>query len=293
VLILGAMVGGAVAQKATPKQLGAPIIFAVLHDGGTLEPIAYVQNKKLETAVDGSTDEDILAKFHGTYFRPKTSYQLIFGGVKAGTVAIKSSDYRSECSRHTAEIFAVSTRAKLKGNVMALAASSALKVTGSGVRRLPTAEERAEVESLARAEFLKQKITPVVVRKMKYQNLTAVDIDDDDIAEFVGTFWAAPTAKSRALLFFIAEKGTDEKYSFAFSDYQAIEEADTMSKDISSVDSGVYHELLLDILDYDGDGSSEIFTYSPSFEGAGFNAYRREDGKWVKAFEGANYRCGY
>jgi hypothetical protein len=94
-------------------------------------------------------------------------------------------------------------------------------------------------------------------------------------------------------LFFIAEKSADEKYHLTFSAFRTVEEKDTMSEDISTVDSGVYHELLLDLLDYDGDGTSEIFTYSPSFEGAGFNSYRRENGKWMKAFEAANYRCAY
>jgi len=66
-----------------------------------------------------------------------------------------------------------------------------------------------------------------------------------------------------------------------------------MSGEIKSVDEGVYHELLLDTFDYDGDGTAEIFTYTQSFEGAGFDAYRRSGGKWVRAFDYANYHCGY
>ena len=66
-----------------------------------------------------------------------------------------------------------------------------------------------------------------------------------------------------------------------------------MSGDIKNVDEGVYHELLLDAFDYDGDGTSNVFTYVQSFEGAGFNVYNKSGGKWIKAFEGSNYHCGY
>jgi hypothetical protein len=55
----------------------------------------------------------------------------------------------------------------------------------------------------------------------------------------------------------------------------------------------VYHELLLDVYDYDGDGKNEIFTYEQSFEGAGFTAYKKSGSKWTKAIEVANYHCGY
>jgi hypothetical protein len=66
-----------------------------------------------------------------------------------------------------------------------------------------------------------------------------------------------------------------------------------MGDDIGAIDNGVHHELLLDVFDYDSDGTKEIFTYAPSFEGAGFTVYRRDAGKWVKAFEASNYRCAF
>ena len=59
------------------------------------------------------------------------------------------------------------------------------------------------------------------------------------------------------------------------------------------VDEGVYHELLLDAFDYNGDGVAEIFTYTQSFEGSGFSVYNRDGGKWTKVFDGSNYHCGY
>lgn len=269
------------------------VIFAVLNNGSTLEPIAYLEDKKLESAIDGAQEADVLADFHRRYFKPRASYQLIFGGAKAGTIAIKSSDPSSECARHTAEVTVSSTRARLKGNVMGLAASNSLKVAGSGIRRMPTLAERREIEALVRAEFGKQKIKSAALRKLNYQNLTAIDVDADDVVEFVGSYWVAPTAKSRALVFFIAERNANGEYKLEVTDHKSVTENETMSSDITTVDSGVGHELLLDLLDIDGDGTGEIFTYSPSFEGAGFNVYRKTDGKWTRIHEAANYRCAY
>ncbi len=153
--------------------------------------------------------------------------------------------------------------------------------------------ERSEIEALVRAELVKEGVSASSAKTLKYQNLTALDVDDDGVAELVGSFWADTSATSRGLLFFIADKTDGGKYALGFSEFRDTKQADVMSGDIKDVDSGVYHERLLDVFDYDDDGVAEVFTYVQSFEGAGFNAYRREGGKWVLAFEGSNYHCGY
>jgi hypothetical protein len=146
---------------------------------------------------------------------------------------------------------------------------------------------------LVRSEFVKQNVPASEARTLKYHNLTAVDVDSDGSAELVGTFWVDTSPTSRGLLFFIADKGATGKYSFGFSEFENLKQEDVMSGEISSVDEGVLHERLLDVFDYDNDGVAEVFTYIQSFEGAGFNAYRRDGGKWVKSFDGSNYHCGY
>ncbi|MGC2235808.1 MAG: hypothetical protein WA584_06580 [Pyrinomonadaceae bacterium] len=275
------------AQKSTPK----PVIFAVTDDGQRAEPIAEVNNGKLVETVDGGAEDSLLKTFAETYYKPKTNYRLIFGGADAGTVMIKSSDTTSECGKNMAQTTFNSTKAKLKGSVMALATNVESK--GSGLRRMPTAAERTELEKLVRAEFTKQKISAKVLKTLRYQNLTALDVDNDKNVEFVGSYWVAPSATTRALLFFIAEKNKNGKYVLAQSKYNLTKQADVMSKNIKDVDDGIYHELLLDALDFDGDGVSEIFTIGSGFEGVSFYVYGREAGKWKMIFEGGNYHCAY
>lgn len=279
-------------KRPAPPQKPKTIVFAVLNDGAMIEPIGFVDKGELVEASNGSDEAAKLTAFTKNYYKPKTAYKLVFGGVDAGTVTVKSNDPNADCSRNMADISFVSPKAKLKGMVMGLATNAAVK-KGTGVRRLPTPAERSEIETLVRAEFIKNKISDNTARNLKYHNLTALDVDADGKAEMVGSFWVETSATERGLLFFIAEKGANGKYKFGHSEFRNIKQDDVMSGEISSLDSGIYHELLLDAMEYDGDTTAEIFTYVQSFEGAGFNAYSRRDGKWVKAFEGTNYHCGY
>lgn len=287
----------AIAQKKRPpvnaKTKSKPVIFAVLNDGKMLEPIAYVDKGVLVAAASGDSDAKDLSSFAKSYYAPKATYRMIFGGADAGTVSVKSFDIKAECAKHTAQITWQSPKAKLRGMVMALATNAPTGKKASGLRRLPTAVERAEIESLVRAEFTKGGVTANALKNLRSHNLTALDVDNDNQIELIGTYWVETSSTTRALLFFIADKNANGKYAFGHSEFETVKQDDVMSGDIQALDNGVYHELLLDIYDYDGDGTSEIFTYVQSFEGAGFNAYQRENGKWTRAFEGSNYHCAF
>lgn len=279
-------------RKKAPPPKTKQIIFAVLNDGATLEPIGYIEKGKLMPTVNGSDEEKIISAFNKTYYKPKGAYNLIFGGANAGSVLIKSSDSNSDCSKNMATVASTSSKAKLKGKVMALATNAAGK-SGSGVRRLPTATERKEIEMLVREEFIRNNVSGSAAGNLKYQNLTALDVDGDGKAEMVGSFWVEPSADERGLLFFIGEKKANGKYAMAFSEFRSVKKNDVMSGEVKDLDEGVYHELLLDTFDYDADGTGEIFTYTQSFEGAGFNSYKRAGGKWTRSYEYSNYHCGF
>lgn len=269
------------------------LIAAVLNDGRMLEPIAYIQEGKLLPPANGSDDPNIIAAFTKAYYPKGKAYTLYFGGKAAGTVTVTAADPKAECTANMADVLTKTTRTPLKGNVMALASNAPLKKPGSGVRRMPTTAERQEIEVLVRADFAKNNVAANHTKTLKYQNLTALDVDADGKAEMVGSYWVETGTKSRALLAFIAEKDEAGKYVFGWSNFSSYTDSEVMSGDVTDLDSGVYHERLLDVYDVDGDGVSEIFTYIMSFEGAGFNVYRRQGGKWVQSFDGSNYHCAY
>lgn len=125
-------------QKARPRPSAKPkvLMLAVLNDGKTLEPIGYVDSGgKITAAVDGGTEAAKLNAFHKSYFKPATLYRLIFGGANAGTVSVKSSDPKAECIANTAEVTYESAKAKLRGNVMALATNATTPTKGSSTLR--------------------------------------------------------------------------------------------------------------------------------------------------------------
>ena len=208
-LIILSLVLPIFAQKTTTKPV-TKVIFAVLNDGRTfepfpgvknrkildnrrtLEPLAKIENGKLMQTVSGGDDGEILKAFSKTYYKPKTVYNLIFAGNVAGTATVIKNDPTAECSTNLATTTVSSTKAKLKGFVMALATN--FKPTKTfGTRRMPTAAERVEVEKLVIAEFAKNKVT--AKQPLRSHNLTALDIDNDGKIEFVGSYWVA-TAKA-------------------------------------------------------------------------------------------------
>lgn len=281
-------------KKTKPAPKPKPIVFAVIDDGQRLEPIGEIDKGELVTSAAGDGEPAALTTFTNTYYKPKATYNLIFGGASNGTVTIKSSNPDSDCGKNIATVTTVSSKAKLKGLVMGLATNEKPVKTASGVRRLPTASERAEIETLVRAEFTKQGVSAGAAKNMKYHNLTALDVNADGKAEMVGSFWAENSATERNLLFFIADKNKSGKYSFGYSEYEKITSDKIMSgAEIKDLDGGILHELLLDVFEYNGDASAEIFTMTQAFEGSNFHVYSRRNGKWTRVFEGYNYHCAY
>src|SRR5215213_2333947 len=132
------------------------VLFAVLNDGSSIEPIGYLDSKgKLTGAIDGASERKVLNTFHKSYFAKGKVYPLIFGGKAAGNVTVVSSDPSAECGNFEGRVKTATTRTTLKGNVMALATNAKVAKPGSGIRRLPTPAERSEIEALVRAEFAK------------------------------------------------------------------------------------------------------------------------------------------
>jgi hypothetical protein len=304
ILVLAAvclMGGGSTAQKARHKaaQKAPPVrqypIFAVrsARSSGpvTLEPLAVIAGGKV-SAFPGAGDTVSQKTFAAKYYKPGSTYNVIFGGTKVGTVIVKSGDTADECSGNRAQASFSPPLPNIKGLVMALATNAPL--TGAaGQRRMPTADERKEIEQLVRSEFIEKKVSEAALKKLRYQNLTAMGIDRERDVAFVGSYWTETSSERRDLLFFIAEKNAGGKYLFSYKNYSAIKPADVMSGDLKDLDGGIGHELLLDIFDYDGDGVSEVFTITQAFEGNNFQVYKRKAGKWDQVLQTYNYHCAY
>ena len=100
--------------KVKPAAKLKTIVFAVVDDGGRIEPIAEIDKGKFVQTVGGDSDEKSLLSFTKNYYKPKTAYNLIFGGAKNGTVTIVDSNPKSDCGKSAATVTTQSTKAKLK-----------------------------------------------------------------------------------------------------------------------------------------------------------------------------------
>ena len=277
--------------KNKPAVKQKTIVFAVLDDGKTLEPIGEIDKGKLIDISGSAGDEKAAIAFVNAYYKPNTAYKLVFGSATNGTVTVTSSNPKAECAKNLATVKTQSAKANLKGFVMGLATNEKNLKTASGTRRLPTAAERSETESLIRAEFTKQKVSANAIKKLNYYNLTALDVDDDGKAEMVGSYWIESSAKERNYLFFIAEQ-EGGKYKFGYSQYEKVTPDQIMTGDFKDLEQ-LGGELLLDAMDYDGDKTAEIFTIGKAFEGNNFHVYSRRDGKWTRVYESYNYHCAF
>ena len=139
--------------KMDPK----PVIFAVTYNGSTIEPIAFIENRNLNSVEGGDSSEQSPVSFLDVYFKPRTTYSLIFGGAPVSEVQVKRTHPPGECSGSSTDVSVRANGATLKGFVMALATNSGSKLPSAGYRRRPTQAERSEIEGLVRAEFVKQK----------------------------------------------------------------------------------------------------------------------------------------
>jgi hypothetical protein len=282
----------------TPEVAGqrAQVFFAVQLYGpkgatqATLEPIAAWRAGNLETTISGDTDPEQINAFGRLYYARGTKYRLVFGGGDAGSATIKQATPDSDCARTNADA-ALQTKVQLNQLVLALATNTAVRLPAS-TRRRPTAAERATVITPVKAELQRQGVSATLLKSLGFVNLTALDLDRDRKAEMVGSALVEGRNGVKHLLFFIAENRRG-KYALAYSNYTVITKESALSGDTSAVKTGLLNELLLDIYDIDGDGVSEVFTITKSFEGTTFIIHQRQAGQWAKWFETSNYHCAY
>jgi hypothetical protein len=287
----------AVVAAQTPKVKPKPVatstvVFAVLNDGKLVEPIGAIRSGKIEDLDLGSDDAAPAKGFGQVHYKPRTVYSVIFGGASDGWLTVAKSNIGTECGGATADVATRPIKAKLKGLVMALATNFKNKGAVVSYRRMPTPNERMEIERLAREEFKKKGANDAALKKLNYHNLTALDVDGDNVPEFVGSYWIATTDAERRRLFFVAQ-GQPGKIAFPVINHAVVTADDVPTNDLKDLDDGHGSDLLLDVLDYDDDGVKEIFLIGQGFEGNNYYVYKRNGEKWDIVFDTYRYRCAF
>lgn len=291
--ILSVSAAFAQVKKPAVKKPVRHTIFAVVNDGRMIEPIAFIENGSLKEIDPPDAAAESGKNFNKDHYKPKTKYNVIFGGRYVGIATVTKDLAGTGCAGNQAEVSIAPGSLKFKGFLMALATSATAKKNVKGIRKRPSPAERREIETNVMMLMAAKKVPIKNIGELRYHNLTKLDVNDDGNDEFVGSYWYNTAADKRSLLFFIAQKDSSGTLSFPYSNFEEFDKTNVMSGEIETLDSGVYHELLLDVFDVDGDGTGEIFTLKQGFEGSNFNVYKRTAATWEKIMETFNYHCGY
>ncbi|HEV2707051.1 MAG TPA: hypothetical protein VGV59_14090 [Pyrinomonadaceae bacterium] len=276
-------------READPR--AATVVFMVSKwtGGVSVEPVVQVERGG-RLAVP-NLGEDGHEHFNATYYRAGQRHRLIFGGAEAGSVIITQAE-KGECAGADASA-ELETSVKLGGAVRALAVSAPTLGRAKGLRRAPTESERAEVLRLAETVYRRNRVAAAALARTQTINLTATDLDADGAEEFIGSFLVKSGARTRELLFLIAER-RGRGLAVAHSVYEHISDRELMNPEmIDEIGVELFSEAFIDQLDLDGDGVGEVFTSLRSFEGSTFKIYQKRRGRWREAYDFYSYRCGY
>jgi hypothetical protein len=298
-LLLASLFVGSTAE--TKSQQGndsqATMLFVVSAPQPSLAsivPVAIIENGQFKQTVAGDSDQNEVLTFSNAYYSKGHKYRLLFGGGDAGSLTIKNSNKDSECAKTSADVM-LKTQVKLNQNAMALATNSDSLGKGKSTRRSPTPAERAALMPLVKAAYKKMGVPASLMPSLTTLNLTALDLDSDGRSELIGSFVVKKQkgGAARYVLFLFAEP-EGNSYRTTVLQNERFTKADIMAgAAITAIDNGVYLERLVDALDVDGDGASEVVTIREGLEGDGYAIYKKQNGKWDKAYEFSNYKCGF
>ncbi|MEO8436775.1 MAG: hypothetical protein ABI596_17895 [Pyrinomonadaceae bacterium] len=269
----------AIHLSPTPQRKPAIVVFAVSGDAGefNMDAVVMVDGKRLRAPF---TDEQKggQKKFADTYFATGKKYHLMFGGGAAGDVTLKK--WTEGCNSIHADV-AVSTSARLGGQVKALATNSQSLGQPASARRAPTDAERTGVMALVKSIYAQHGVNAALFRSLIVTNLTATDVDGDGRYEMIGSFTLAASNKFERDLFLIAKpQGTLMRGDFVkFQAYQPPAEGF-----LSSID-------FIDQLDLDGDGVGEVFAMQGGFDAYGFSIFKKQAGRWRMVYTGIGDAC--
>lgn len=275
---------GAQTRPARPAANKEVVVFAVnKYDAmQQMEPVVivrrgvYVKPPVDESDVAGGDLAAQSKRFIDEYFRAGRQYRLLFGGGDAGTITVQKY-LEPGCVGMNAEVSA-QTEARLGGEVRALAVSSDALGRGASSRRVPTEAERASALELARAAFARNAVGAALVKKMETLNLTATDLDRDGRAELVGSFRVVSADYTNYALFMLFEPSGD-KFKPALTWYH------------KGVEATAADRRLVDQLDLDGDGVSEVVAVGHYYESNDYIIYKKQRGQWRAVYQGGGGGC--
>lgn len=258
----------------------ALLVFAVSTESwpeANLDPLVMVEGGKFKYPFDDSKDEE-QKRFIADFLDEGRKYHLTFGGAEVGTLTIKGSSIGCMSLHATGTLDSDAQSSKRIRNENAALATNSDAFAHRGIaRRALTAQERAAMMNLAKNTFRQHRAGARLLSKMKVNDLTAIKVEDGSKSILVGSF----TIPQVRQLFLIVESAGQD-YRVAVANYEVSKEDPVYQ---------IGKETLVDHLDLDGDGVSEIITTIAGFDAYGYQIYKRQRGRWRNIYQSGGDAC--
>lgn len=245
----------------------------------SMDALVVMSSGKLSNPMD-EYNEKSKRTFADKYYKQGQKYRLLFGGGEAGTATVQG--WQEGCNAIHSSV-AVESSANIRGRIRALATNSETLGKRASARRALTSDERAAVMTLVQDIYRQHKTTPALLRQLKNNNLTAVDLDGDGKFEVIGDFQiqtGGDISGARRDLFLIATPA-GKGYRAELASFQSYK-----------MDSGFGRGFgFLDYLDLDGDGIAEVVTIDEGFDAYGYSIYKKQNGKWQSIYSATGDAC--
>lgn len=240
-----------------------------------VEPIAVVNKGEFEKPPDFCDRNSPEAqRFQSQYFKAGRTYQLLFGGANAGTITISPA-----IANFSGGIAELNGSLVLEEGDMALATNSTNLTKQSGYRRAPTQEERSAAEDLARSMFRGTGSSDDAASRMKLDSLTVAQLVQGGSPGLIGTAEVAGEniSKYNRFLFFV---GAKQRNAAAYSPYFTWYSHPHDDADAETLQ-------LVDVVDFDGRGTSALIVLVGYAETHRFQIYKPGAGSSPGAIGGA------
>lgn len=275
-------IGSAASSSASRKPEKDFVLFRVARyeDGVVVaEPIVMLKGGVMVEPPIDEPDVAATAAFIKQYFAPNKQYRVLTGGAAMGSITVKEV-IEPACFSLTARVD-LKTTVRIGGQVDALATTS--RVLGGSVRlrRSPTEAERAEALAIVKKAYTAKGASDAQLKEIDVVNLAAVDLDGDGRWELTGNFLIPNTSPEEASegrgLFLLAVLNGEAYEPKLLGYYDGTND--------------LYRERLVDHVDLDGDGVSELITQIVGYESFSYRIYTRKNGQWVAIYNGGESGC--
>jgi hypothetical protein len=221
-------------------------------------------------------------KLIGDYYRTGTKYDVIRGGVASGFVTVLPAD-NNACQRIEQPVTRSGSATPRWRSADAIAGKSLAMGTLASPLRSPSADENRALMGILRRLFAIKAVPADALDHIKSENVAATDLNGDGRIDFIGSFVVRDT------------RHTHNLFVVVMRDSNGALRADVIRYDRSlnaKDDLAAQGWTLVDVEDFDGDGTAEIIVQNHGWEWWSYDILKlKREAEWEVIYSGGGSGC--